>query len=164
MSEPTRDTAIRPQNNFMNIYVDADACPKVIKEVLFRAAERLQLPLTLVANKLLHHPPSKVIRAMQVEQGFDVADNKIVEMVVLGDLVITADIPLAAEVIEKGGHVLNPRGEFYTTDTIKERLAMRDFMETLRGSGVETGGPPSFNQRDCQAFANQLDRFLAKRK
>ena len=146
----------------MQIYVDADACPKVIKEVLFRAAERLQIPLTLVANKLLYCPPSRVIRALQVPAGFDVADGKIVELVAAGDLVITADIPLAAEVIARGAHVLNPRGEFYTQDTIQERLTMRNFMENLRGSGVETGGPPTFNQRDCQVFANQLDKFLAK--
>ena len=146
----------------MQIYVDADACPKVIKEVLFRAAERLQIPLTLVANKLLYCSPSKVIRALQVPAGFDVADSKIVELVETGDLVITADIPLASEVIGRGGHVLNPRGEFYTLDTIQERLTMRNFMESLRGSGVETGGPPSFSQRDCQTFANQLDKFLAK--
>ncbi|NOU01549.1 MAG: YaiI/YqxD family protein [Gallionella sp.] len=132
----------------MQIYIDADACPKVIKEVLFRAAERLQISLTLVANKLLYCPPSKVIRAMQVPAGFDVADGKIVEMAALGDLVITADIPLAAEVIARGGHVLNPRGEFYTQDSIQERLTMRNFMENLRGSGVETGGPPTFSQRD----------------
>ena len=144
----------------MQIY--ADACPKVIKEVLFRAAERLQIPLTLVANKLLYCPPSKVIRAMQVPAGFDVADSKIVEMVALGDLVITADIPLAAEVIVRGAHVLNPRGELYTKDSIQERLTMRNFMENLRGSGVETGGPPTFSQRDCQTFSNQLDKFLAK--
>lgn len=148
----------------MQIYVDADACPKVIKELLFRAAERLQIPLTLVANKLLSHPPSKVIRALQVPAGFDVADSKIVELVEAGDLVITADIPLAAEVIAKGAHVLNPRGEFYTLDTIQERLTMRNFMENLRGSGVETGGSPMFNQRDCQTFANQLDKFLAKQR
>lgn len=146
----------------MQIYVDADACPKVIKEVLFRAAERLQIPLTLVANKLLYCPPSRVIRALQVSAGFDVADSKIVELVEAGDLVITADIPLAAEVIAKGAHVLDPRGEFYTKDTIQERLTMRNFMENLRGSGVETGGPPAFNQRDCQAFAKQLDKFLDK--
>lgn len=146
----------------MQIYVDADACPKVIKEVLFRAAERLQIALTLVANKLLHHPPSQVIRSLQVPAGFDVADNKIVEMVEEGDLVITADIPLAAEVIAKGGLVLDPRGEFYTKDTIQERLTMRNFMETLRSSGVETGGPSSFSQRDSQNFAKQLDKFLAK--
>lgn len=146
----------------MQIYVDADASPKVIKEVLFRAAERLQIPLTLVANKLLYHPPSKVIRAIQVPAGFDVADNKIVELVEVGDLVVTADIPLAAEVIARGAQVLDPRGEFYTKDTIQARLTMRNFMENLRGSGVETGGPPTFSQRDCQNFANQLDKFLAK--
>jgi uncharacterized protein YaiI (UPF0178 family) len=146
----------------MQIYVDADACPKVIKEVLFRAAERLQIALTLVANKLLHHPPSQVIRSLQVPAGFDVADNKIVELVEAGDLVITADIPLAAEVIAKGGLVLDPRGEFYTKDTIQERLTMRNFMETLRSSGVETGGPSSFSQRDSQNFAKQLDKFLSK--
>ncbi len=148
----------------MQIYVDADACPKVIKEVLFRAAERLQIPLTLVANKLLYCPPSKVIRAMQVPAGFDVADSKIVEMVAPGDLVITADIPLAAEVIARDGHVLNPRGEFYTKDSIQERLTLRNFMESLRGSGVETAGPPTFSQRDCQTFANQLDKFLVKQR
>ena len=147
----------------MQIYVDADACPKLVKEILFRAAERLQIQLTLVANKLLYCPPSKVIRAMQVPAGFDVADNKIAQMVEAGDLVITADIPLAADVIARGGHALNPRGEFYTKDTIQEKLTMRDFMDNLRGSGVETGGPPAFGQRDCQAFAKQLDRFLAKR-
>ncbi|MBU0622302.1 MAG: YaiI/YqxD family protein [Gammaproteobacteria bacterium] len=146
----------------MQIWVDADACPKVIKEILFRAADRLQIPTTLVANKLLYCPPSQFIRAMQVPSGFDVADNKIVEMTQAGDLVITADIPLAAEVIAKGGHVLNPRGEFYTKDTIQERLTMRNFMDGLRSSGVETGGPPTLSQSDRQAFANQLDRFLAK--
>lgn len=146
----------------MQIYVDADACPKVIKDILFRAAERRQIPLTLVANRLLHCPPSVYIRAMQVQAGFDVADNKIVELVEAGDLVVTADIPLAALVIAKGGHALNPRGEFYTPDTIRERLGMRDFMDALRASGVETGGPPSLSQRDRQAFANQLDRFFAR--
>jgi uncharacterized protein YaiI (UPF0178 family) len=146
----------------MQIWVDADACPKVIKEILFRAAERRQIPLTLVANKLLYCPPSKVIRALQVPAGFDVADNKIVELTEPGDLVVTADIPLAAEVIAKGGRALNPRGELYTEDTIRERLAMRDFMDVLRSSGVETGGPSALNQGDRQAFANQLDRLLAK--
>lgn len=146
----------------MQIYVDADACPKVIKEILFRAADKRQIPLTLVANKLLYCPPSKYIRALQVPAGFDVADNKIAELAEPGDLVITADIPLAAEVIARGAHALNPRGEFYTDDTIRERLAMRDFMDGLRGSGVETGGPPTLNQRDRQAFANQLDKFLAR--
>lgn len=146
----------------MQIYVDADACPKLIKEILFRAAERLQIQLTLVANKLLYCPPSKVIRAMQVPAGFDVADNKIAQLVAPDDLVITADIPLAAEVIARGGHALNPRGEFYTKDTIQEKLTLRNFMDGLRSSGVETGGPPTFSQRDCQAFAKQLDKFLAK--
>lgn len=146
----------------MHIWVDADACPKVIKEILFRAAERRQIPLTLVANRLLYCPPSKVIRAMQVSAGFDVADNKIVELTEAGDLVITADIPLAAGVIAKGGHALNPRGELYTKDTIQERLTMRDFMDSLRSSGVETGGPATLSQNDRQAFANQLDKFLVK--
>jgi uncharacterized protein YaiI (UPF0178 family) len=147
----------------MQIWVDADACPKVIKDILFRAAERRQIPLTLVANRLLHCPPSRVIRALQVPQGFDVADDKIAQLVGPGDLVVTADIPLAAQVIERGGHALNPRGEFYSKDNIQERLTMRNFMEGLRGSGVETGGPPVLSQSDRQAFANQLDRFLAKR-
>lgn len=146
----------------MQIWVDADACPKAIKEILFRAADRRQIQLTLVANKLLYCPPSRHIRAMQVPAGFDVADNKIAQSVEPGDLVVTADIPLAADVIERGGHALNPRGEFYTRDTIRERLTMRNFMDSLRGSGVETGGPPSLSQNDRQMFANQLDRFLAK--
>jgi uncharacterized protein YaiI (UPF0178 family) len=146
----------------MQIWVDADACPKVIKEILFRAADRRQIQLTLVSNKLLYCPPSKFIRAMQVPAGFDVADNKIVQMAEEGDLVITADIPLAAEAIGRGVHVLNPRGEFYSRDSIQERLTMRNFMDGLRSSGVETGGPPALNQSDRQAFANQLDRFLAR--
>ncbi len=146
----------------MQIYVDADACPKVIKEILFRAADRMRVQLTLVANKALHCPPSAYIRAIQVPAGFDVADNKIAQQVEPGDLVITADIPLAAAVIARGGHALNPRGEFYTTDNIQERLTMRNFMEGLRSSGVETGGPSAFNQGDRQAFARQLDKFLAK--
>ena len=146
----------------MQIYIDADACPKVIKEILFRAADKRQIQLTLVANKLLYCPPSKYIRAMQVSAGFDVADNRIAELVEPGDLVITADIPLAADVIERGAHALNPRGEFYTKDTIQERLTMRNFMDGLRGSGVETGGPPTLSQSDRQAFANQLDKFLSK--
>jgi len=145
----------------MKIWVDADACPKVIKEILFRAADRMNIQLTLVANKMLYCPPSPFVRAMQVPAGFDVADNKIAHMVELGDLVITADIPLAAEVISRGGLALNPRGELYTKDTIQERLTMRDFMDGLRGSGVETGGPPALSQKDRQTFANQLDRFLA---
>ncbi len=146
----------------MQIWVDADACPGVIKEILFRAAERAQISLTLVANQFLRTPPSRHIKSIQVPAGFDVADSKIVQHLEPGDLVITADIPLAAEVIEKGGHALNPRGEFYTPDTIRERLNMRDFMDTLRSSGVETGGPSSLSQSDRKAFASQLDRFLAK--
>ncbi|WP_027857266.1 YaiI/YqxD family protein [Marinobacterium jannaschii] len=146
----------------MQIWVDADACPKVIKEILFRASDRTQVPVTLVANQYLQTPPSKLINAIQVPAGFDVADNLIVEKLAPGDLVITADIPLAAEVIEKGGHALNPRGEMYTRDNIRQRLSMRDFMETLRNSGVETGGPATMNNHDRQQFANKLDRFLAK--
>lgn len=145
----------------MQIWVDADACPKVIKEILFRAAERVQVPVILVANHPLQTPRSRWVRSLQVSSGFDVADNEIVRRLSPGDLVVTADIPLAWEVIEKGGHALNPRGERYTRDTIRERLGMRDFMETLRASGVDTGGPSSLSQKDRQAFANQLDRFLA---
>ena len=147
----------------MHIWVDADACPVVIKEILFRVAERTKLPLTLVANQWLKTPPYPSIRAIQVPKGFDVADNYIVDQAVAGDLVITADIPLAAGAIEKGALALNPRGELYTKENIKQTLDMRNFMETLRNSGVETGGPPAFNQADRQNFANQLDRFLAKR-
>ena len=146
----------------MHIWVDADACPNVIKEILFRAAERVQIPLTLVANKPLRTPPSRYIKSVQVAGGFDVADNHIVQQLQHGDLVITADIPLAAEVIEKEAHALNPRGTFYTKDNIKELLTMRDFMDELRGSGITTGGPKALSQSDRQAFANQLDRFLTK--
>lgn len=148
----------------MQIWVDADACPNVIKEVLFRAAERTGMMVTLVANQIIRTPPSKFIRTLRVEAGFDVADNEIVKRTEPGDLVITADIPLAAEVIEKGGVALNPRGERYTTETIKERLNMRDFMDTMRASGVQTGGPPALNQRDRQQFANELDKWLQQAK
>ena len=148
----------------MQIWVDADACPVVIKEMLFRAAERAQITVTLVANQPLKTPPSRFIKAIQVPAGFDVADHKIAEQVQPGDLVITADIPLAADVIGNGGYALNPRGEFYTRDNIQAFLSVRNFMEELRGSGVNTGGPTSFAQSDRQAFANQLDRFLAKAK
>ncbi|MBK7415526.1 MAG: YaiI/YqxD family protein [Dechloromonas sp.] len=147
----------------MHIWVDADACPVVIKEILYRVAERTKLPLTLVANQWLKTPPYPSIRAIQVPKGFDVADNYIVDQAVAGDLVITADIPLAAGAIDKGALALNPRGELYTRENIKQTLDMRNFMETLRNSGVETGGPPAFNQADRQNFANQLDRLLAKR-
>jgi uncharacterized protein len=145
------------------IWVDADACPKVIKEILFRAAERVGIQVTLVANQALSIPRSRYISTVQVPAGFDVADNHIAQQVVEGDLVITADIPLAADVIAKGALALNPRGELYTEANIRERLTMRDFMDTLRGSGVDTGGPPAMNQSDRQQFANQLDRLLAQR-
>ncbi|NEV61254.1 YaiI/YqxD family protein [Thiorhodococcus minor] len=147
----------------MHIWVDADACPRVIKDILFRAAERHKVSLTLVANQPMMHPPSRYIRAIRVSAGFDVADNEIVKRLQTGDLVITADIPLAAEVVAKGGHALNPRGESYTKENVRERLNMRDFMETLRASGVDTGGPASLGARDRQAFGNALDAFLAKR-
>ena len=146
----------------MQIWVDADACPNVIKEILFRAAERVQIPLILVANKILQIPPSHYIRTMRVGAGFDVADNKIVREMESGDLVITADIPLAAAVIGRGGHALNPRGEFYSKENIEERLTMRNFMDELRETGVNTGGPAALSQKDRQAFANGLDRFLAR--
>lgn len=146
----------------MRIWVDADACPVVIKEILYRAAERMRVSLTLVANQALRTPPSAFIKTIQVGAGFDVADNLIVQQLQPGDLVITADIPLAAEAIAKGGHALNPRGEFYTPDTIKKRLSLRNFMDELRGSGVQTGGPAMLSQRDRQAFANRLDQFLSR--
>jgi uncharacterized protein YaiI (UPF0178 family) len=148
----------------MQIWVDADACPGVIKEILFRAATRHSLPLILVANQWLRVPPSPYIRAVQVAQGFDVADSHIVEQVAAGDLVITADIPLAALVIAKQAFALNPRGEFYSAENIRQLLDMRNFIHTLRSSGVDTGGPPAFNQADRQSFANQLDRFIAARR
>ena len=146
----------------MPILVDADACPGVIKEILFRAAERTQTVTTLVANQYIVTPPSKVISMVQVGSGFNVADNEIVKRVVAGDLVITSDIPLAAEVVEKGAQALSPRGESYTKETIRQRLNMRDFMETLRNSGVQTGGPAAMNHADRQTFANQLDRWISK--
>jgi len=144
------------------IWVDADACPKVIKEILYRAADRVGVPLILVANQPLQVPGSLHIRSIQVAAGFDVADNHIVQQAKPGNLVITADIPLAAEVVARGCLALNPRGELYTEDNIRERLNMRDFMDTLRSSGVDTGGPASINQADRKAFANQLDRLLAR--
>lgn len=144
------------------IWVDADACPVVIKEILFRAAARTRIETVLVANKLLRVPPSPWLRALQVPGGFDVADAEIVRQMASGDLVITADIPLAAQVIDKGGHALNPRGEFYSADNIREHLAMRNFMEELRGSGVDISGPAAFSQNDRQTFAAALDRFLAR--
>ena len=147
----------------MQIWVDADACPKVVKEILFRVADRAKIKVTLVANQSLSTPKSAFIKSIRVSSGFDVADNFIVQEIQKGDLIITADIPLAAEVIEKGGHALNPRGELYSTETIKQKLVMRDLMDELRGSGAETGGgPPPLNQRDRREFANQLDSFVAK--
>jgi uncharacterized protein YaiI (UPF0178 family) len=146
----------------MQIWVDADACPNVIKDILFRAAERTQVMLTLVANQPIRIPPSRFVKALQVPAGFDVADDRIVRMVQAGDLVVTADIPLAAAVLTKGGHALDPRGEFYTGDNIGERLAVRKLMDELRASGVDTGGPQAFSNADRHAFANQLERFLGK--
>ena len=146
----------------MKIWVDADACPNVVKDILFRAADRAKISVTLVANQYIRTPPSPFLRSIQVEQGFDVADNYIVQECEVGDLVITADIPLADELITKGAHALNPRGELYTKDTIKQRLQMRDFMETMRSSGIQTGGPSALTQADRQNFANKLDAFLVK--
>ena len=148
----------------MFIWVDADACPNVIKEVLYRAADRTATTVTFVANQFLRVPPSPYLRTLQVPAGFDVADNEIVRRCQPGDLVITADIPLAAEVMEKGAVALNPRGERYSEATIRERLTMRDFMDTMRASGVQTGGPPALNQRDRQAFANELDKWFQQQR
>lgn len=147
----------------MKIWVDADACPVVIKEILFKAAQRTQTLVTLVANQSVSKPKSPYIKMLQVSSGFDVADDEIVKLVESGDLVITSDIPLAAEVIEKGGHALGPRGELHTPDNIRARLNMRDFLDTMRASGEHTGGPPPLSQGDRQAFANHLDHFLVKK-
>ena len=146
----------------MRIWVDADACPVVIKDILFRAAERTGVQLTLVANQPVRIPPLRCITLLQVTSGFDVADNEIVKRLSVGDLVITSDIPLAAEVIEKGGYALSPRGELYSADNIRARLNIRDFMDTLRASGINTGGPPALSQSDRNSFANHLDKLLAK--
>ncbi len=146
----------------MKIWVDADACPVVIKDILFKAAKRTEVLLTLVANRPIRIPTSPYIKFLQVSAGFDVADNEIVKRLEVGDLVITSDIPLAAEVVEKGGFALNPRGEMYTTENIKERLGTRDFMDTLRSSGIDTGGPSVLGKRDRQSFANHLDQLLRK--
>jgi uncharacterized protein YaiI (UPF0178 family) len=147
----------------VQIWVDADACPRAIKEILFRAAERTRVSMILVANTLLRTPPSPFIRAMRVRRGFDIADREIVEQVQAGDLVVTADIPLAAEVIGRGGHALDPRGMLYTSDNIPERLAVPNLMADLRTNGVETGGPAPWRPGDTRAFANQLDRLLSTR-
>lgn len=144
----------------MHIWIDADACPKAIKEILYRAVERLQIPMTMVANKTLQTPNSPLIQMVKVGAGADVADREIVERMEAGDLVITADIPLASDVIQKNGHALNPRGTFYSEANVKQYLSMRNFMDDLRGSGVMTGGPAAFSNSDRMAFANQLDRFL----
>ncbi len=141
--------------------MDADACPAVVKEILFRAARRTGVELILVANQSMRVPPGHNIRMLQVTAGFDVADNEIVRQLAVGDLVITADIPLAAEVIEKGGEALSPRGEMYSAETIRGRLNMRDFLDTLRASGINTGGPAALSQSDRQQFANHLDRVLS---
>ncbi len=147
----------------MKIWVDADACPVVVKEILFKAAARTGVQLTLVANQPLTKPSAPNISTLQVPRGFDVADDEIVKRVEAGDLVITSDIPLAAEVIDKGAHALSPRGEMHSTEYIRARLNMRDFLDTMRASGVDTGGgPAAFSQRDKQSFANELDRFLTK--
>ncbi len=146
----------------MKIWIDADACPVVIKNILFKAAESRGMQLTLVANQPMQIPPSSFITMLQVEAGFDVADKEIVKRLSEGDLVITADIPLAAEVIEKGGYALSPRGELYDDENIRERLSIRDFMDNLRGSGVDTGGPPALSQKNRHEFANQLDKILTR--
>jgi uncharacterized protein YaiI (UPF0178 family) len=147
----------------MHIWVDADACPAAIKEILFRVAERREIGLTLVANQLMRVPPSRFVRSVQVPKGADVADAEIVRLLAPGDLVVTADIPLAADVLAKGGDALNPRGEFYTVHNIEQALTMRKFMEELRSGGVDTGGPPAFNQADRKRFADQLDRHLTRK-
>lgn len=146
----------------MKIWVDADACPAAIKEILFRAAERTGVLVTLVANQTLRTPPSRYIKMLQVPSGFDVADNEIVKRLDAGDLVITGDIPLAAEVVEKGGYALSPRGELFSINNIRALLNMRDFMDTMRASGIDTGGPSAFSQSDRKAFASQLDKLLAR--
>jgi uncharacterized protein YaiI (UPF0178 family) len=150
------------ESRAMQIWVDADACPKAIKQILYRAAERRRVPLILVANRPLHRPRSAYVRLMQVPAGFDEADRRIVERMRPGDLVITADIPLAAAVVEKGGSALGPRGEQFTEDNVRERLAMRDLMDQLRSAGMETGGPEALSKGDRQAFANALDRLLTR--
>lgn len=146
----------------MTIWVDADACPRAVRDILFRAAERCQVMVMLVANQSIERPRSRFIQMLQVSHGFDVADNEIVARVQPGDLVVTGDIPLAADVIERNAEAVNPRGEPYSKDTIRQRLNMRDFMETMRSSGLASGGPPALSAADRQAFANVLDRYLAR--
>jgi uncharacterized protein YaiI (UPF0178 family) len=146
----------------MQIWVDADACPKVIKDILFRAAERARIRLTLVANRLLHTPRSVYLKAIRVPPGFDQADHRIVRLMSPGDLVVTADVPLAAEVLQNGGHALDPRGKLFTQDNIQECLAMRDLTDQLRGAGLETGGPAPLTKGNRQEFANRLDQLLSR--
>lgn len=146
----------------MQIWVDADACPAAIKEMLYRAADREKVSLVLVANRSLRTPPSPWIRSIQVARGFNIADDQIVSAVAAGDLVVTADIPLAAAVVDRGAYALNPRGEFYSRDNVGELLDMRNFMDNLRASGVETSGPSAFSHADRHSFASQLDRFIAR--
>ena len=146
----------------MQIWVDADACPQVIKDILYRAADRVQVMTTLIANMPLRTPPSAFIKTVRVPKGFDVADHYIVQQLQPGDLVITADIPLAAEVVKRGAHALDPRGDLYSEDNVNERLAMRNLMQELRSTGEVMGGPPAFGSSDRQRFANQLDRFLTR--
>lgn len=148
----------------MNIWVDADACPVVIREILFRAAERTKTRVTLVANQFIQTPASRHVTSLQVNHGFDVADNEIIRRVAAGDLVITSDIPLADQVLSKGAAALSPRGETFTRENIKARLTMRDFLETLRSSGVQTGGPAALSQSDRKAFANRLDSWLSRKQ
>ncbi len=152
------------ENAPKRIFVDADACPREIKELLFRAAKRTQTRVTLVANQSLATPRSEFIDTIVVPHGMNVADRRIVEEVTAGDLVITADIPLAADVVSAGGVALNPRGELYTDENVGERLAVRDLMDELRGGGMVTGGPSNFTPKDRQAFANQLDRWLSQNR
>jgi uncharacterized protein YaiI (UPF0178 family) len=146
----------------MRIWVDADACPGAVKEILYRAAERLEVETTLVANQYLRVPASRYISSVQVPGGFDVADNEIVARMAPGDLVITADIPLAAEVVNAGGAAINPRGTLYNAENISEHLARRNFMDELRSTGSITGGPAALGKTDVQAFANQLDKYLTR--
>ncbi len=162
MNSPT-DASGTASPGATRVWVDADACPNVIKDILFRAAERAQVETILVANQWIRTPPSRFVRSMQVAGGLDAADSAIVDRIGRGDLVVTADIPLASLAIAKGALALNPRGELYTTDTIAQRLSMRNFMDELRGAGIATGGPPALHARDRQAFANALDTWLAQR-
>ncbi|NVD08712.1 YaiI/YqxD family protein [Vibrio sp. JPW-9-11-11] len=142
------------------IWVDADACPVVVRDILYRAAERTGVEVTLVANQFIRTPASNKVTMLQVQAGFDVADNEIVKRCQAGDLIITSDIPLADEIITKGAHALSPRGEMFSKENIKSRLNIRDFMETMRSSGIQTGGPAPLNQADRQQFANHLDKWL----